>query len=46
MSDTNRDERDVTAEDPLVNEEGNDEVRIPFWPSMRSIPETPNTRTG
>ncbi|KAI1380923.1 hypothetical protein F4677DRAFT_441254 [Hypoxylon crocopeplum] len=28
MSDTNRDERDVAAEDPLVNEEGNDEEEI------------------
>ncbi|KAI1389735.1 RNA-binding domain-containing protein [Hypoxylon trugodes] len=28
MSDTNRDERDVTGEDPLVNEEGNDEEEI------------------
>ncbi|XXH03494.1 hypothetical protein Hte_009899 [Hypoxylon texense] len=28
MSDTNRDERDVATEDPLVNEEGNDEEEI------------------
>ncbi|KAI0095512.1 hypothetical protein F4814DRAFT_185338 [Daldinia grandis] len=28
MSDTNHDERDVTGEDPLVNEEGNDEEEI------------------
>lgn len=32
MSDTNHDERDVAAEDPMVNEEGNDEVRISFRP--------------
>ncbi|KAF3058061.1 Polyadenylate-binding protein 2 [Daldinia childiae] len=28
MSDTNHDERDVTGEDPMVNEEGNDEEEI------------------
>ncbi|KAF2968357.1 hypothetical protein GQX73_g5193 [Xylaria multiplex] len=41
MSDATHKDRDVPSEDPLVGEEGNDEVRLPPWYSREDwIPRT------